>query len=313
VCRLQGGVAWIGGDVKRGQRVAILATGYAPQRISTAAIEKAWEAYATVSDAVAYTIIQGGHEFWVISFPTRNATWVYDATLGEWHQRGWGGVVATTIAANVATGSQTVTPAAMTNIAVGTSLVVANADGSHSETVVVTGVASTTFTATFASTKTGPGITVSGTEWNRQRGAFHACIGIGTVNEVHYVGDWESGKIYKMSAAYVDDAGIAIHRRRRAPHLSNENKRRFYSRFQLDCDTGQANIQGEAPRVFWNRCGKSRDRIFQVDDDGAGNLTLSYSNDRCLSFITRSAIAVAPAAAALTLAAAYLEFTEGTG
>ena len=294
--------------------MAILAKGYTPQRISTGAIEKAWGAYATVADAVSYSVIMDGHEFWVINFPTANATWVYDATLGEWHQRGWGGVVATTIAANVATGSQTVTPAAMTNIAIGTSLVVANSNASNSETVVVTAIASSTFTATFASTKTGPGITVSGTTWNRQRGAFHACAGINTVNEVHYVGDWESGKIYKMSAAYADDAGVGIHRRRRAPHLSSENKRRFYSTVELDCDTTKADIEGAAPRVRWNRCGSSRDRIFQVDDDGAGNLTLSYSDDRCLTFIVRAAISVASAAAAIGIVAMYFgRIVEGTG
>jgi hypothetical protein len=313
VCRLSNGVAWIGGDVRRGERVAILATGYSPARVSTAAIEKAWGAHATVADAVAYVVIQDGHEFWVINFPTANATWVYDATLGEWHERGWGGIVATTIAANVATGSQTVTPAAMTNIAVGTSLVVANANGSNSETVVVTATGSGTFTATFASTKTGPGITVSGTGWNRQRGAYHACIGIGTPNEVHYVGDWQNGNIYVMSAAYVQDNGVAIHRRRRAPHLSNENKRRFYSLVELDCDTTKANVEGAPPRVRWLRCGAARDRIYQVDDDGAGNVTLSYSDDRCLTFTTRAAVSVSAAAAAIGIVGMYLEFSEGTG
>lgn len=243
LCRLSSGVAWIGGDVRRGERVAFSAVGYVPARVSTAAIEKAWAAYATVEDAVSYSIIQDGHEFWVIHFPTGNATWVYDATLGEWHQRGWW----------------------------------------------------------------------NGTGWDRQRGAFHACVGIDTLDEVHYVGDWQNGNLYTMARTSPQDNGVAIHRRRRAPHLSNENKRRFYSLVELDCDTGKADIEGAAPRVRWLRCGAGRDRVYQIDDDGAGNLALSYSDDRCLSFTVRTAIGVASAAAAIAIVAMYLEFTEGTG
>ena len=69
--------------------------------------------------------------------------------------------VNTTIAASIATGSQTVTPASMANITVGEVLTVVNADFTHSENLIVTAVTSTTFTAVFASTKTGPGIMVT--------------------------------------------------------------------------------------------------------------------------------------------------------
>lgn len=68
--------------------------------------------------------------------------------------------VSTTIAANIATGNQTVTPASMTNIFVGTVLVITNPDTTHSETTIVNAITGTTFTALFQTTKTGPGITV---------------------------------------------------------------------------------------------------------------------------------------------------------
>jgi hypothetical protein len=70
--------------------------------------------------------------------------------------------ITTTVAASIAIGSQTVMPADMTDIVLGTVLTVANSDGSNSEIVTVTAVTPTTFTAVFASTKTGPGITVNG-------------------------------------------------------------------------------------------------------------------------------------------------------
>jgi hypothetical protein len=57
--------------------------------VSTHAVEFAWQQYATVSDAVAYTYQENGHSFWVIRFPTARATWVYDISTGYWHQRGF--------------------------------------------------------------------------------------------------------------------------------------------------------------------------------------------------------------------------------
>lgn len=82
------GIAWLAGT-RNGWTVAYRATGFLPGRISTHAIEKAWASYPTTSDAVSYVYIDEGHEFWVINFPSGNATWVYDATAGAWHQRGW--------------------------------------------------------------------------------------------------------------------------------------------------------------------------------------------------------------------------------
>jgi hypothetical protein len=32
---------------------------------------------------------QDGHTFYSLTFPTANATWVYDMTTALWHQRGW--------------------------------------------------------------------------------------------------------------------------------------------------------------------------------------------------------------------------------
>lgn len=82
------GVAWIGGD-ERGNPVAQFATGFQPQRISTHAIETQWASYSTCADATAFVYILRGHQFWVINFPSGNATWVWDATAGLWHERGW--------------------------------------------------------------------------------------------------------------------------------------------------------------------------------------------------------------------------------
>ena len=87
--QLSRGIAWVGGD-QRGSPVAWIADGYTPRRISTPAVEEAWQAYSSIADAVAYTYTDGGHEFYVINFYTGDATWVYDVTTNMWHERGDG-------------------------------------------------------------------------------------------------------------------------------------------------------------------------------------------------------------------------------
>lgn len=86
--RVAGTVAWLGGDA-RGRAVAYAANGFTPVRISTHAVETAWAAGGAVGDAVAFAYNDQGHDFWVISFPSANTTWVYDFTEKVWHQRGW--------------------------------------------------------------------------------------------------------------------------------------------------------------------------------------------------------------------------------
>lgn len=63
--------------------------GYAPVRISTHALEFAIQGYARTDDAVSFVYQEQGHTFYVLNFPTANATWVYDSATNLWHQRGY--------------------------------------------------------------------------------------------------------------------------------------------------------------------------------------------------------------------------------
>jgi hypothetical protein len=91
VTRLSNGIAWLGGD-PRGGIVAYWTQAYLPSRISTHAVETAWAGYTSVADAWAYSYEENGHFFYVVNFPTGNATWVYDLTEKSWHERGfWNG------------------------------------------------------------------------------------------------------------------------------------------------------------------------------------------------------------------------------
>lgn len=87
---LDNSLFWISSS-ERGNAQAFRANGYTPQRVSTHAIELAWQSYPKVNDAVGYAYQERGHSFWVIFFPSatggRSATWVYDTATQLWHER----------------------------------------------------------------------------------------------------------------------------------------------------------------------------------------------------------------------------------
>ena len=86
IAKLDNGLFWLGGDA-RGQGIVYRANGYTGQRISTHAVEFAIQSYGDISDAIGYTYQQEGHAFYVLTFPTANATWVYDVSTQGWHER----------------------------------------------------------------------------------------------------------------------------------------------------------------------------------------------------------------------------------
>ena len=61
--------------------------GNIPQRISTHAIEAAFQEYGNVSDAFCMTYTLRGHKFIVLTFPSAPHTWVYDISTGLWHEQ----------------------------------------------------------------------------------------------------------------------------------------------------------------------------------------------------------------------------------
>ena len=86
VAKLDNGIFWLGADA-RGQGIVYRANGYTGTRVSTHAIEYAIAQYGDISDAIAYTYQQEGHAFYVLTFPSGNATWVYDVSTQAWHER----------------------------------------------------------------------------------------------------------------------------------------------------------------------------------------------------------------------------------
>lgn len=91
-------LVWIGEDA-RGMRACWKDSAFSPQRISNFAVERFWQQYVKVSDAVAFSFVWKGHLMYQITFPSayattaetppgtppsyQSATWVYDATTSQ--------------------------------------------------------------------------------------------------------------------------------------------------------------------------------------------------------------------------------------
>lgn len=87
-CQADNTIVWIDQD-DRGALVARKAVGYGEQRISTHAVEYAWQQYNTdtIQNLKAFSYQESGHTFWQINFP--DISWVYDFSTQLWHKRGF--------------------------------------------------------------------------------------------------------------------------------------------------------------------------------------------------------------------------------
>jgi hypothetical protein len=88
VAEMDNAVYWLSAD-RYGALMVIQGSGYAAKRISTFAIEAEMSGYGTVSDAEGYCYSLGGHLYYVLSFPSVDKTWSYDAASGLWHELAW--------------------------------------------------------------------------------------------------------------------------------------------------------------------------------------------------------------------------------
>ena len=84
ISRLGNSFAYVSRN-NRGQSQIMQMQGYIPQRISTHAVENTL-ANQYVGDAISWTYQLEGHEVFVVTFPSLELTWAYDATTTMWHK-----------------------------------------------------------------------------------------------------------------------------------------------------------------------------------------------------------------------------------
>ena len=219
--KLDNSVFWLGRD-RAGQGIVYRSNGYSPVRISTHPIEFAINSYSRIDDAIGYAYQEEGHSFYVLTFPTGDATWVYDVATQGWHQRAW-----------------------------------LDSNGLL----------------------------------HRHRANCYA-----TFNGLHYVGDWQNGKVYLMDLdTYLDDASV-IYRERTFDIPDSEQSRVRIDQFEVYAAIGDGasptngamvqlwlQVSRDAGRNFgyqriintgavgatkararWRRCGYGRDLVLRV-------------------------------------------------
>jgi hypothetical protein len=62
-------------------------SGTSVQKVSTPAIDYRISQLTSLTDAIAYSYVDEGHLFYVLTFPTDDLTFVYDVTTQQWHER----------------------------------------------------------------------------------------------------------------------------------------------------------------------------------------------------------------------------------
>lgn len=83
-------VVWLA-QSPRGAGTVVAMRSYTPEGISTPAVAYAISEYirtSVITDATMLTYQDEGHEFFCLSFVAAAQTWVYDASVNLWHQRG---------------------------------------------------------------------------------------------------------------------------------------------------------------------------------------------------------------------------------
>lgn len=88
----------------QGRGKVLKMTGYQSEVVSTPPLEAAWARYPTLYDATAWGYTEGGHDFYVLTFPSGwsgeadppvtpgsavGVSWVLDLTTGFWHERAY--------------------------------------------------------------------------------------------------------------------------------------------------------------------------------------------------------------------------------
>lgn len=88
IARGDSSVFWLAQN-RDGETVVVRGTGYAVTRISNHAIEYIFSTYQDVTDAIGYCVLVNGHTWYVLNFPSADATWAFDQATGHWHQLAW--------------------------------------------------------------------------------------------------------------------------------------------------------------------------------------------------------------------------------
>ena len=79
---------WLGAN-DQGHGQVFRTQGFESVKVSTDAIDEAIQSYSKLDDAIGFCYQQDGNKFYQLSFPLAEKTWVYDLTVGQWHEKSY--------------------------------------------------------------------------------------------------------------------------------------------------------------------------------------------------------------------------------
>lgn len=86
VATLGGNVFWLGSSTI-GEHSVWISNGGVPTRISSNVIERELRSFVNISDSYGFAYAYNGHQFYVLTIPSANKTFCYDASTNEWFNR----------------------------------------------------------------------------------------------------------------------------------------------------------------------------------------------------------------------------------
>lgn len=87
LAKINNRLAWLGAGAAGDNGVWMIDNGDNPVKISNPAIDRKLSKLANTSSSYGFGYTYGGHEFYILTIPDDDLTFVYDFTTGYWHNR----------------------------------------------------------------------------------------------------------------------------------------------------------------------------------------------------------------------------------
>lgn len=88
IAQMDGELYWLA-QSPQGKAIVCKSQQFNAAHISTFALDNELSTYSDLSDAIGFTYQLDGHFFYVLTFPTSDKTWQYDASTEQWNELSW--------------------------------------------------------------------------------------------------------------------------------------------------------------------------------------------------------------------------------
>lgn len=75
---------------RMGKAQVIVLNGYTPQVVANQSMSTILDSYGELDNASGFSFMEGGHPFYIVSFPTVEKSWMFDASTELWSQVSYG-------------------------------------------------------------------------------------------------------------------------------------------------------------------------------------------------------------------------------